>query len=243
MIQASTNPADSNYAIGIILYDGFDSLDVAGPQQVFYILGNLTGIKVHLIGPDKDKLVTSYEGLHWKVTEDYASAKDLVLNTIFVPGGNQQNFNEVLLNANDPFYDFLKRKAETAELITAVCVGSLLLAHAGLLDGYECTTHWAYKNLLSLFPEVMIAPGFPRYVIDRNRITGGGISSGIDEAFAIAEILKGPEVAKQVQLIMQYAPNPPIQSGDPSLAGPQTLQKVASAIDSTALYDQLKAVL
>ncbi len=243
MIKSSTNPGDNNYTIGIILYDGFDSLDVAGPQQVFYILGNLTGTKVHLIGPDKDKLVTSFEGLQWKVTEDYASAKDLVLNTIFVPGGNQKGFNDLLLNRNDPFYDFVKTKAETAELITSVCVGSLLLAHAGLLDGYECTTHWAYKNLLSLFPDVMIAPGFPRYVIDRNRITGGGISSGIDEAFAIAEILEGPEVARQVQLIMQYAPNPPFQSGDPTLASPQTLQKVASAINTTELYNVLREVL
>ncbi|MFM9948126.1 MAG: DJ-1/PfpI family protein [Saprospiraceae bacterium] len=239
--------------IGIVIYDDFDALDVAGPNQVFYFLqssssGGPQPVALHLIGRKKGEKFRSLEGLTWLVETGYKDAPDC-LDVIFIPGGFGKKFQALLKNAEDPFYAFLKsqvasaKKAKKPQLICSVCVGALLLARAGLLDGYTCTTHWAFKNVLSLFSKVIVAPGFPRYVIDRNRVTGGGISSGIDEALAIVEILRGAEVARQIQLSIQYAPNPPHQSGDPSVASAATLHTVSVQIGATELYDAVSEFL
>jgi hypothetical protein len=97
---------------------------------------------------------------------------------------------------------FLQRHSATAHLTVSVCEGALLLAAAGLLDGYRATTHWAFRDCLARFPRIDVAPYYPRYVVDGNRITGGGISSGLDEAL----------------LNVQYNPRPPFGDGDPTVA-------------------------
>jgi len=125
---------------------------------------------------------------------------------------------------------FLLKQASGARLIASGCVGSILLASAGLLDGFTATTHWAFQTVLAEFPNVLLAPGYPRYVIDANRITGGGISSGLDESMAISAILLGDNSARRAQLAMQYAPHPPFHDGDPSQAGPAILQEVSASM-------------
>lgn len=217
-------------SIGIVLYDDFNSLDVAGPYQVFYWLRFFLKkqVSIYMIGPKKNSKVQSREGVKWVCETGYKDVpKDL--DIIMVPGGGGPGFEHLLENKDDKYHDFyqlVESRAANAKLVCAVCVGSLLLAKAGLLKGYACTTHWAAIHQLAQFPEVMVAPGFPRYVMDRNRVTGGGVSSGIDEALAIAEIVGGAEIAKQIQLIIQYAPNPPYNSGDPSVASATTLYNV-----------------
>ena len=105
------------------------------------------------------------------------------------------------------------------------------------------TTHWAYHTILQSFKGVTLASGYPRYVIDRNLITGGGISSGIDEALAIAGILAGDASAERVQLSMQYAPNPPYQAGDPSQAGPAVLYTTSNSMGITELAEAFEDFL
>src|SRR6185503_2278970 len=95
----------------------------------------------------------------------------------------------------------------------SVCEGALLLASAGLLDGYQATTHWAFIACLKSYSRITVVDGFPRFVIDGNRVTGGGISSGIDEAFELAARISSYAIAKQVQAVTQYFPKPPF-SGD-----------------------------
>jgi len=217
-------------SIGIVLYEDFNSLDVAGPYQVFYWLCFYlkNEVTLYLIGPEKNGAVRSREGVKWVCETGYKDVpKDL--DIIMVPGGGGPGFEHLLENKDDKYHDFyqlLESRAANAKLVCAVCVGSLLLAKAGLLKGYTCTTHWAALNQLAGFPEVRVAAGFPRFVIDRSRITGGGVSSGIDEALAIAEIGGRAEIARQIQLIIQYAPNPPHNSCDPSVASATTLYAV-----------------
>lgn len=256
------NTQQTPIKIGILIYDGFDSLDVAGPNQIFYFFTKFSGIgELYLIGPEKGGIVTSLEGLKWTIDLSYSDITD-DLDVLFVPGGVGKGFNSLLLNTPehidallqttggkyDAFYQFLlkqvamadkaykEKRRERPQLVCAVCTGALLLARAGLLNGYLCTTHWAFKNVLSLFPKVMIAPDYPRVIVDRNRITGGGISSGIDEALAIVEIISDAEMARQIQLAIQYAPNPVYQSGDPSVAKPSTLYAVSNRLNTTELY-------
>jgi cyclohexyl-isocyanide hydratase len=219
-------------SIGFVLYEDFNSLDAAGPYQVFhwmrvYLKNEIT---LYLIGPEKNAPIKSSEGMQWICDTCYEDAPE-DLDIIIVPGGGGEGFNLLLENKDDAyhhFYHLLESKAPTATLVCSVCVGGLLLAKAGLLKGYTCISHWAALNQLAQFQGVRVAAGFPRYVIDRNRVTGGGVSSGIDEALAIAEIVAGAEMARQIQLIIQYAPNPPYSSGDPSVASATTLYSVST---------------
>ena len=91
----------------------------------------------------------------------------------------------------------------------------MLLAAAGLLDGYEATTHWAFIACLKRFKGVTVVEGHPRYHLDRDRLTGGGISSGLDESLRLIELLNGTAAAEQVQLMTQYYPSPPVGSAIP----------------------------
>lgn len=206
--------------IGIPLYTNFDALDVVGPHQTFFMQApRLTTV---LVGPTECDPVESYE--HLRILPDCSFDSCPQLDVLFVPGGVR--FDDTLC---DPTYiGFLKKQAAGAKLITSVCTGALLLAAAGLLDGYKATIHWGYKSVLKLFPNVIVADGYPRFIIDANRITGGGISSGLDEAMAIVSILVGNDAAKRGQLIMQYAPQPIFNDGDPSTAEPSILYEVST---------------
>jgi cyclohexyl-isocyanide hydratase len=219
-------------SIGFVLYEGFNSLDAAGPYQVFYWMSVYlkNEISLYLIGPEKNAPIKSSEGMQWICDTSYEDALE-DLDIIMVPGGGGAGFDLLLENKDDAyhqFYHLLESRAPKATLVCSVCVGALLLAKAGLLEGYTCTSHWITLNQLAQFPGVRVASGFPRYVIDRNRVTGGGVSSGIDEALAIAEMIAGAEMARQVQLVIQYAPNPPHNSGDPSVASATTLYHVST---------------
>jgi cyclohexyl-isocyanide hydratase len=110
------------------------------------------------------------------------------------------------------YIDFLITRGTKARFVASVCEGALVLAAAGLLDGYEATTHWAFVPCLKEFTKVKVVEGHPRFVVDRNRITGGGISSGIDEALKLVELLSSYSVAQSVQQVTQYYPCPPVAS-------------------------------
>src|SRR5256714_2735855 len=211
--------------IGIPLYKNFDALDVVGPHQTFYMQN--PALKTLLVGPTDCEPVESYE--HLKIIPDCTFKSCPKLYVLFVPGGVA--FQDVL--CDQTYLEFLRRQADGAKLVTSVCTGALLLAAAGLLDGYKATTHWGYKSVLRLFPKVIVAEGFPRFVIDANRITGGGISSGLDESMMIVSLLLGDDAAKRGQLIMQYAPQPIFNDGDPSTAEPAILYQVSSDFRSS----------
>jgi cyclohexyl-isocyanide hydratase len=116
------------------------------------------------------------------------------------------------------YLDFLITRSANARYVTSVCEGALLLAQAGLLDGYLATTHW-FIPCLKQFRHVKVAEGYPRFVVDRNRVTGGGISSGLDEALKMVELLAGYDVAQKVQQFTQYYPAPPVASVIPEPGG------------------------
>lgn len=195
--------------VGIPLYPDFDSLDVLGPFQTF----SFAGMDRYLIAADCEA-VTSWEGVSLTPRATFADCPQL--DVLFVPGASDPV--PVLLQGkpgNNPYLDFLIHQASNAKLVCSVCNGALLLAGAGLLDGHIATTHWAYKEVLRLFP-CHVVDDFRRYVQSGNRITGGGISSGLDESLFIVGILYGVDVARRGQLAMQYHPQPIFHCGDPA---------------------------
>jgi len=196
-----------------LLFPGLTQLDLTGPFEVF---ARCPDTRVHLIWKSQQP-VTSDAGLALVPTISFDDCP--ALDVVLVPGGF--GVQELLLD--EETLTFLRDRGEAAPWITAVCTGSLVLGAAGLLQGYRATSHWAYTELLELFGAIP-APG--RVVIDRNRITGGGVTAGIDTALVIAAARFGEGVAEEIQLNMEYAPAPPFTSGRPETAAPDLVARV-----------------
>jgi cyclohexyl-isocyanide hydratase len=153
------------------------------------------------------------------------------LDVLFVPGGlgQQQHMNDTDILA------FLADRAPRSKYVTSVCGGSLLLGAAGLLKGYKATSHWTARDALTAFGA---EPVEARVVVDRNRITGGGVTAGIDFGLVLLAKLRGDEAAKLTQLAMEYDPEPPFTSGSPRTADPaiveQAMSLMAAAMEKQA---------
>jgi len=192
-------------AIGMVLFPGLTQLDLTGAYEV---LARMPDTRVHLVASTLDP-VRSEWGL--TILPDVTFADAPALDVLCVPGGwgvNAYLDDEELL-------DFLRARGEHARYVTSVCSGALLLGAAGLLRGYRATTHWLSLDLLPLLGAEAIRQ---RVVRDRNRVTGGGVTAGIDFGLALAAELFGPDTAQRIQLAIEYAPAPPFDSGSPDTA-------------------------
>lgn len=195
--------------IGIPVYDDVDMLDVTGPFEMFA----WANIQVELIA-EKPGMIRFRKGFCFLVEKGFKDAAKY--DALWVPGGDPTALVRLMAEPKGPYLQFLSDQAKTVNMVASVCEGALLLAAAGLLDGYEATTHWAFiPCLMARFPNVNVVDGYPRYHRDRERLTGGGISSGLDEALALIEILLGSKTAQNVQQSTQYYPNPPVTSEIP----------------------------
>ena len=156
------------------------------------------------------------------------------LDLICVPGGGGMN---PLLNDPETL-DFVREKAAKARYVTSVCTGSLVLAAAGLLKGKRSACHWMSREMLSEFGAI---PDPARVVIDGNYISGGGVTAGIDFGLTVAAEVFGDDVAKSVQLGIEYNPRPPFDAGSPETAGPE-VEKAARDAAAGRQKDRLDAV-
>jgi cyclohexyl-isocyanide hydratase len=194
-------------------------MDVAGPYEFFSwwkgAVKGVTNVTLTLAAETCDP-VKSRDNfvLTPNQTFDYYKENNLQANMIWTPGGNPDNLH-VLMQPGTAYLNFLNQQAEHADWVCSVCEGALLLAAAGLLDGYTATTHWYFIPCLAKFEEITIADGYPRFYRDRNRMTGGGISSGLDESLELIKIIAGKDMAENVQLNTQYYPQPPVSSTIP----------------------------
>jgi transcriptional regulator GlxA family with amidase domain len=193
--------------VGFPVYHFVDLLDVAGPIEML----DWAGFDITVAAKHKGRIQTR-SGLVIEADSSFDDAPRF--DILWTPGGDPAALAERM--EDKVFLDFLVRQSEGATYVCSVCEGALLLAAAGLLDGYTVTTHWAFTNcLVDRFPKVKIAPGHPRFWQDRNRLTGGGISSGLDEALELIRLVKGPDVAQHAQQSTQYYPCPPVKSEIP----------------------------
>jgi cyclohexyl-isocyanide hydratase len=191
--------------IGMLLFPQLTQLDLTGPHEVF---ARLPGAKVHLVAK-KDLPVTSETGLSILPTTTFAELP--APDVLFIPGG----YGQIAATDDPETLAWVRAAGERAKWVTSACTGSLLLGAAGLLRGYRATTHWAFHDLLSLIGATPVAE---RVVIDRNRITGGGVTAGIDAALAIVGAVAGRDAAEQIQLQIEYDPAPPFGAGHPRVA-------------------------
>ena len=190
----------------MLLFPRLTQLDLTGPYEV---LARLPETTVLLLWKTRDA-VTSETGLAILPTTTFAECPQL--DIVFAPGGPGQ----VALMEDAEVLGFLQRQAPGARYITSVCTGSLVLAAAGLLQGYRAACHWMSRDLLA---ELGVDVSRDRYVIDRNRVTGGGVTAGIDFGLKLASLLRGDQEAKRIQLQLEYNPAPPFDAGSPESAG------------------------
>ena len=202
--------------IGMVIFPNLTQLDLTGPYEVF---GRLPDTKVLLIAESLQP-VKSDNGL--LLTPDTTFETAPQADVLFVPGG--RGIFDGMQNKN--LISFLQKRAVNAKYVTSVCTGSLILAAAGLLDGYKATTHWLSLNLLKLFNVDVVEE---RVVIDRNRITGGGVTAGIDFGLYVVANLFNEDVAKEVQLMIEYNPAPPFNAGSPKTADEKIVDRVVSS--------------
>jgi transcriptional regulator GlxA family with amidase domain len=192
--------------VGIPVYQKVDLLDVAAPHEVLKWMDPDIEIRL-LAASTKDPIVTR-DGLRFLATHRFEEISEL--DVLWVPGGDPSALAPIMRGDMPRDYlDFLIRIGRRSTWVCSVCEGALLLAAAGLLDGYEATTHWQFIPCLAEFKKVCVVDGFPRFHLDRNRLTGGGVSSGLDEALQLVRMLKGDDVARNVQRNIQYYPEPP----------------------------------
>lgn len=210
--------------IAMLIYPGMTALDLIGPQQVF---GYVMGTNVHLVAKTKDPVVSD-TGVTIQPSKSFADCPDPV-DILFIPGGGK---GTIALMSDDETLAFLAGRGKTATLVTSVCSGSLVLGAAGLLRGYKATSHWAVRDLLPLLGAELVVN---RVVQDRNRITSGGITAGIDFGLRIAAQLRGEDYARALELTLEYDPQPPFGSGTPEKA-PPNIEKAARA-----MYEPLHA--
>ncbi len=200
-------------------------MDIAAPSEMFFWMNQTwqsqtskqKSAEVSLVAATTEAVAT-IEGVPIIPKTSFAGCPQLDL--LWVPGGYPTALKDRM---NDQvFLNFLREQSKGAKFVTSVCEGALLLASAGLLDGYRATTHWDFISCLRKFKKIKVARGYPRYVVNKNKdskyvIAGGGIASGLDECLELVRLISdqvlGPDsgiaVAKQVQLNTQYLPKPP----------------------------------
>jgi cyclohexyl-isocyanide hydratase len=208
-----------DFTVVFALYPRITQLDFTGPLEVF---ARLPGARCVLASSDGGS-IQGDGGITFSNVVRLAEVTDCAV--LCVPGG----FGTVDAIEDRAYLSQLRRLGASAQFVTSVCTGSLLLAAAGLLQGKRAACHWAWRELLT---EFAVIPDAARVVRDGNIITGGGVTAGIDMAFYVMAQIAGPDYAQAVQLAMEYAPEPPFDCGRPERARPEILAAARQRLDA-----------
>ena len=200
--------------IAILVFDRLTALDAVGPYEV---LSRIPGVELTFVATETGlvRTDTGRLGLTADATLEELARPDIVV----VPGGEG---NRPLLD-DERVLGWLRQAHEHSTWTTSVCTGALLLGAAGILDGKRAITHWAYREKLR---EYGAEPTIARVVEDGKVITAAGVSAGIDMALTLTARLTGDDVAKAIQLGIEYDPDPPFDSGSPEKAPPALVELV-----------------
>jgi cyclohexyl-isocyanide hydratase len=214
--------ADQARAINVVmlLFPGFTLLDLVGPQTALSFDTN-----VQLVAKTAEP-VLSDSGVRLLPTCTFLDCPQEI-DVLFVPGG----FGTADVMEDEQTIAFLRDRGSKARYITSVCSGSLIQGAAGLLTGYQATTHWLHHDVLAVLGAT---PVNRRVVVDRNRISGGGVTAGIDFGLELLSVLRGETTARVMELMMEYDPEPPFNGGTPDKAGAEVTGLARATLDHAA---------
>jgi len=212
--------------IAIPIYPGVDIIDVASTVDPLSRIPDFwkdRPLELHLVAEKRQPILT---GQKVPITptatfDDYGHGK---LDVLLLPGADDTSG----ATKDEMLMDFVRKQGASAHMVTSVCTGALVLGTAGLLEGFRATTHClALDTLRQISNKILVVNGYPRWVHDRNRLTGGGVSSSLDSTLYLISLLTDEQTAKCIQLVIQYNPQPPFDCGDPSVADEKTYLRVA----------------
>lgn len=212
-------PHDTPLQIGSLLFEGLDQMDLTGPFEVLSRIPNAT----YRLFAKTAVPIRDVRGL--RLCPDAVCAEAPQLDVLHVPGGQGQ---EALME-DEELLAWIRTQAAGARCVFSVCTGALICGAAGLLKGRRATTHWSAVHLLPFFGAI---PVNQRVVVDGRMIFAGGVTSGLDGALRLAADLRGDEIAQIIQLSMQYAPEPPFNSGTPETAPPAVLAEARRSVQA-----------
>ena len=198
----------------ILIFEKLTALDAVGPYEV---LSRVPGTELVFVGPAAGPLRTDTGrlGLNADAVIEDVTEPDVLL----IPGGEG---NRPLLK-DDRVLDWVRGVHEHTTWTTSVCTGSLVLGAAGLLEGKRATTHWAYHDTLEEYGATAVTE---RFVEDGKVMTAAGVSAGIDMSLALVARMFHENVARAIQLGIEYDPAPPFDSGSPEKAAPELVSLV-----------------
>jgi cyclohexyl-isocyanide hydratase len=215
--ESSMQIAEEHLNIGAIVFPRMDQIDFTGP---FEVLSRIPNSKFHVLWKEKIP-IRDLNGLIITPEKSFAEAPPLDL--LIVPGG----FGQEALMDDDVVLKFIQEQAEGARYVFSVCAGGLLCGAAGLLRGVRATTHWSAFHLLKYFGAI---PVNARVVVDGKHVSAAGVTAGFDGALRVVSLMRNERVAQQIQLSIEYAPDPPFNGGTPQTAPPGVLEAARASV-------------
>lgn len=217
--------------IQAVSFSGLTTLDLIGPLQPLAYLPNSD---IEIVAETAGELPTDagVTIVAQKTFREATSYPDILV----VPGGGTPAIDQL---ENRNILEFIAEQGERAQWIVSVCTGALLLGAAGLLRGYRAATYWSMMETLEGFGAI---PTYQRVVFDRNRCTGGGLTAGIDVGIAIAGAVAGERVGRELELMLEYNPEPPYNTGHPDIAPPDLVASVRSKVDQVMQPTRVKEI-
>ena len=221
--------ATRSLSVGALIFPCMDQIDFTGP---FEVLSRMPGSTVTVVGKELAP-VKDVQGL--RLTPDVRIAEAGTFDVLIVPGGHGQQ----ALMHDEEVLEFIRKHAQPERLLFSVCTGALLCGAAGILKGRQVTTHWSARHLMSYYGAELADA---RVVVDGNIISAAGVTAGLDGALVLVSLLRGDAAAQEVQLAIEYAPNPVFQSGTPENAPAEVLQSFRRKYEPIGAARQAEAI-
>jgi cyclohexyl-isocyanide hydratase len=217
-------------SVGCLIFPQMDQIDFTGP---FEVLSRMPDTTAHVVGKELAP-VRDVQGL--QLTPDVSIAEAKTFDVLLVPGG----YGQQPLMHDEEVLGLIRKQAHSERILFSVCTGALLCGAAGVLSGRQVTTHWAARPLMSFYDAVLADA---RVVVDGNIISAAGVTAGLDAALVLVSLLRGDAAAQEIQLAIEYAPNPVFDSGTPKTAPGEVLESFRrkyDAVDSARRTEALR---
>lgn len=223
--QLSVSPL----SVGCLIFEQMDQIDFTGP---FEVLSRMPDTTIQVIGKEVVP-VRDIQGL--RLFPDMSIAQAGLFDVLLVPGG----YGQQALMHDEDVLGLIRKHAESARLLFSVCTGALLCGAAGVLIGRQVTTHWSTGHLMPLYGAVLADA---RVVVDGNIISAAGVTAGLDAALVLVSLLRGDAAAQEIQLAIEYAPNPIFTSGTPGTAPAEVLKSFRKRYEPIGTSRETEAI-
>jgi len=223
--QMTTRPL----SVGCLIFEQMDQIDFTGP---FEVLSRMPDTSIQIIGKEVAP-VRDMQGL--RLSPDVSIAEAGLFDVLVVPGG----YGQQALMHDEEVLELIRRHIQNEKLLFSVCTGALLCGAAGVLAGRQVTTHWSARHLMPHYGALLVNA---RVAVDGNIISAAGVTAGLDAALVLVSLLKGDAVAQEIQLAIEYAPDPVFHSGTPDTAPAEVLESFQRKYEPIGAAREVEAI-